>query len=149
MIDSFSGINRWLSNFWPAKVIHLGRTFPNVETAYQASKFNDREVIDYISTLTPGRAKRYASNCPVGRDPSFHFNKIDIMKSLLRQKFYPGGALANMLLATGDQELVEGNEWGDTFWGVCGGIGENNLGKLLMNIRDELQSNSTKSVNQK
>jgi predicted NAD-dependent protein-ADP-ribosyltransferase YbiA (DUF1768 family) len=43
-----------------------------------------------------------------------------------------------MLKATGDEELVEGNWWNDTFWGVCNGVGENNLGKLLMKIRAEL-----------
>lgn len=45
--------------------------------------------------------------------------------------------LSEMLEATGDAELIEGNHWGDTFWGVCNGVGQNNLGKLLMAIRSE------------
>ena len=45
-----------------------------------------------------------------------------------------------MLLATGEEYLVEGNTWGDKYWGVCGGIGLNHLGKLLMQVRDELES---------
>lgn len=48
--------------------------------------------------------------------------------------------LGNKLEATGDSLLVEGNWWHDTFWGVCNGFGENNLGKLLMKIREELKN---------
>jgi len=43
------------------------------------------------------------------------------------------------LLATGDQELIEGNTWGDRFWGVCDGEGQNQLGRLLMELRNELR----------
>ncbi len=48
--------------------------------------------------------------------------------------------LREKLLATGDRKLVEGNTWGDTFWGVCRGNGKNHLGKILMKIRAELQA---------
>ncbi len=58
------------------------------------------------------------------------------MELVLRQKFSHPGLLA-LLLATGDMELVEDNDWDDTYWGVCNGVGENNLGKLLMKIRAE------------
>lgn len=44
-----------------------------------------------------------------------------------------------MLLKTGDEELVEGNTWGDTFWGVCKGKGRNELGKILMKVREEFR----------
>ena len=44
------------------------------------------------------------------------------MADLLRQKFsHPD--LAVLLLATGDEDLVEINTWGDTFWGICDGKG--------------------------
>ena len=42
------------------------------------------------------------------------------------------------LLATGKATLVEGNSWGDTFWGVCRGKGKNMLGKILMRVRKRL-----------
>jgi predicted NAD-dependent protein-ADP-ribosyltransferase YbiA (DUF1768 family) len=59
------------------------------------------------------------------------------METLLRQKFaHP--ELRAKLKETNDAELVEGNWWGDRFWGVCRGEGENHLGKLLMKIRAEL-----------
>lgn len=41
--------------------------------------------------------------------------------------------------STGDVELVEGNWWGDRFWGVCDGVGENRLGRCLMEVRKELR----------
>ena len=60
------------------------------------------------------------------------------MEYLLLQKFFIP-ELREKLLATGNEELIEGNWWGDTYWGVCKGKGENNLGKSLMKIRTELQ----------
>jgi predicted NAD-dependent protein-ADP-ribosyltransferase YbiA (DUF1768 family) len=61
------------------------------------------------------------------------------MRDLLRQKFaHP--ELRRLLLATGDAELVEGNTWGDRFWGVCAGRGQNHLGRLLMAIRAEIRT---------
>ena len=45
--------------------------------------------------------------------------------------------MASRLINTGDAILIEGNTWGDTYWGVCDGVGENRLGKLLMEVREE------------
>ena len=62
------------------------------------------------------------------------------MLRFLRDKFKPGSELAGKLLNTGDAELVEGNHWGDRYWGVCDGEGQNKLGKLLMQVRGELRA---------
>ena len=62
------------------------------------------------------------------------------MERILRVKF-SSPDLKEKLLSTGDRYLVEGNSWGDVYWGVCGGKGINMLGKLLMQIREELRSN--------
>ena len=49
------------------------------------------------------------------------------------------------LMLTGDKRLVEGNTWGDRFWGCVqetpGGVwvGRNELGRILMATRDKLQ----------
>jgi predicted NAD-dependent protein-ADP-ribosyltransferase YbiA (DUF1768 family) len=63
--------------------------------------------------------------------------KIQVMRDVLRLKFANPG-LRDRLLETGDRELIEGNTWGDTFWGVCRGSGKNWLGQLLMELRGEL-----------
>jgi ribA/ribD-fused uncharacterized protein len=71
--------------------------------------------------------------------PDWEQVKILIMTSLVRDKFTRHQDLKEQLLATGDAELIEGNWWGDTFWGVCKGKGENHLGKVLMKVREELK----------
>ena len=64
--------------------------------------------------------------------------KDSIMYLGLRQKFH-NPTLQKKLLATGEEELIEGNWWNDTYWGVCNGVGQNNLGKILMEVRDEIR----------
>src|SRR5574337_1059347 len=135
MIDSFKDKYRFLSNFYPALVELDGSVYPTVEHAFQAAKTLDwdyRERIFYAST--PSIAKRIGRQAPLREN--WEGIKVDIMKELLVQKFSTF-ELKSKLLATGDQELIEGNWWGDTFWGVCNGIGHNMLGKLLMEIRNE------------
>ena len=56
----------------------------------------------------------------------------------VKAKFSKNPILKAKLLATGDAELIEGNWWNDTYWGVCKGVGKNKLGKILMRVRDEL-----------
>lgn len=139
MITAFSGEHRWLSNFWPAQVEWEGLTYATVEHAYQAAKFpadsGIREAIRDCST--PGKAKRLAHSFADRMSPDYQERKLAVMEALLRAKFALPG-LRDQLLSTGDQELVEGNTWNDTFWGVCRGKGTNHLGRLLMQIRKEL-----------
>jgi hypothetical protein len=61
------------------------------------------------------------------------------MKELVRAKFTQHWDLKQKLLETGDEELIEGNTWGDTFWGVFNGTGKNILGQILMEVRNELK----------
>ena len=63
------------------------------------------------------------------------------MRELLELKFEKEPR-KTWLLTTGDRELIEENHWGNTFWGVCNGIGENNLGNLLMVVRDKLKGDT-------
>jgi len=63
---------------------------------------------------------------------------LEIMYLLLGLKF-ADPTLRSWLLATGDAILEEGNSWGDTYWGVSRGYGENWLGILLMLVRGEIR----------
>lgn len=54
-------------------------------------------------------------------------------------KFMQNKNLAQLLIETGDATLIEGNTWGDRVWGVCDGVGENRLGKILMQIRAKMK----------
>lgn len=138
MIDSFTNDCRFLSNFYPAQVKLDGVAYPTVEHAYQAAKTRDPAEREAIRRAwSAGGAKKLGQKVNMRSDWLVY--RETVMEDLLRQKFSVGSALAAELLATGDEELVEGNLWSDVFWGVCRGVGENKLGKLLMKIRDELQ----------
>lgn len=136
-IVSFSGAFRFLSNFHPSEVTLDGERYPSVEHAYQAAKSLDPAI---RARLRNGCASAQAKRLGVwGTElrPDWEQVKVGIMLGLLRQKFARGTLRGQQLDATGDRQLVEGNWWGDTFWGVCGGVGENQLGKLLMQVRAE------------
>ena len=136
-IDSFTGPYRFLSNFWLYAVAWEGVVFPTLEHAYQWTKQEtDAGRAAVLAAATPGEAKRAGRAHPVRFD--WEFVKDDVMLDLLWIKFRDP-YLADWLLGTGSAELVEGNAWGDTYWGVCGGVGENKLGLLLMRVRDELR----------
>lgn len=89
---------------------------------------------------TPGGAKRLGRMVPMR--PEWEEVKLAVMEDLIRQKFRPGFRLAALLLRTKDAHIEEGNTWGDRFWGVCGGVGANNLGLILMRVRQDLAENS-------
>lgn len=134
-IGHFAGPFRFLSNFQPCRVLDdRGTLHKTVEHAYQASKAtNDDDYWRIASAPTPSHAKRRGRSISV--DTAWANRKEEVMRRLLVQKFAPGSHLAHRLSATHPAELVEGNEWGDTFWGVCNGSGENRLGRMLMEIR--------------
>jgi len=134
-ILEFKGEHRWLSNFYPTLVTFEGQRFPSVENAYQAAK-TVKSSRDKFLICSPGEAKKLGRKVSLG--PKWDQVKVEIMKQLLKQKFAPGTELGNRLLSTGNGTLVEGNYWNDTFWGVCNGVGENTLGKLLMEQRKQL-----------
>jgi ribA/ribD-fused uncharacterized protein len=135
-ITEFKGEYRWLSNFHPAEVYLDGDLYPSVENAYQAAKTTHEFRLPFQS-CTAGEAKRLGRKVPMR--PSWDADKVRIMRHLISQKFMPHTDLAKLLSATGDAKIIEGNTWGDTFWGICNGEGENNLGKLLMAQREYLR----------
>tara|TARA_Y100000034_G_C6567824_1_gene245972 strand:- start:117 stop:422 length:306 start_codon:yes stop_codon:yes gene_type:complete len=69
----------------------------------------------------------------------WHEVRLSIMKEIVHAKFTQNEDLRERLLDTGDNELIEGNTWGDSFWGVCRGKGQNHLGNILMAIREKLR----------
>jgi ribA/ribD-fused uncharacterized protein len=139
-IDRFEGQYWWLSNFYPCMVTDSrGFEYASVEHAYQAAKAStEAERARIASATSAAVAKRRAAKLVLA--PDWPDRKIAVMRELLRSKFAPGSELADKLLATGDAELVEGNDWEDTFWGKYQGAGENHMGKLLMELRASLRA---------
>jgi N-glycosidase YbiA len=135
-IERFNGPYRFLSNFYLAEVKYGNYRYSSVEHAYQAAKaVNAKDMVAIANAATPGQAKKLGRT--VERLPNFDAIKLAVMEDCLRYKFQ-SPYLRYLLVSTAPHELVEGNWWGDTFWGVCRGVGENHLGKLLMKIRDEM-----------
>jgi len=135
-IESFKGKYVFLSNFYPCPIYLLDEWYPSVEHAYQAAKtLNPLERKDIRTARTAAGAKKAGRRITLR--PDWDQVKLDIMRDLLTQKF-TDPVLRAALKATEDTELVEGNWWGDRFWGVCKGVGENHLGHLLMDIRDKI-----------
>lgn len=140
-ITSFRGEYVFLSNFYPAAVEYDGKPYPTVEHAYQAAKTTDRDLRYQI-----GRAKSAMAANQIGRNvaflrPGWNEMKLTVMEHLLRQKF-ASNPLRMKLVGTGSATLIEGNDWGDYYWGQVKGVGDNNLGILLMKIREELRNGS-------
>ena len=136
MIKSFQGANSWLSNFTTCKVLLDGVTYPSTENAFQAAKTLNNNERKPFTICTAGQAKRAGRKVTLRKD--WEKVKITVMEDLVRQKC-SREPYKSRLLNTGDQEIQEGNVWNDTFWGVCKGRGANNLGKIIMRIRTELQ----------
>lgn len=140
-ITSFDGKYKFLSNFWLCKIVMEGIVYASVEHAYQASKTTDSAIRKRIATSNnPAQAKRMGRTLELREEWSDADFRLGTMSMLIEQKFnsltHP--ELAQKLKDTAPRELIEGNWWGDTYWGVCKGRGENHLGKILMRIREEL-----------
>lgn len=142
MINCFDGKWAFLSNFHNSEIEFEGITYPTNEHFFQAMKtldVNERRAI--ANCATPGQAKRMGRQ--VALRPDWEEVKIDVMREGLYRKF-ADEELADWLLDTGDEELVEGTWWHDRYWGVCkcakcGGKGENHLGQLLMEVRSAIK----------
>lgn len=136
MIPSFDGENKFLSNFYPVEIEFEGLAFSSVEAAYQAAKSLDKRTRRAFVLLSASEAKKKGRSIALRSD--WEQVKVPIMEELLNQKFAVP-ELAQLLLETGNAELTEGNWWGDTFWGICKGKGQNMLGVLLMKIREKIK----------
>lgn len=136
-IESFDGQYRFLSNFWPCSVHYDGVTYPSSENAFQAAKSlnMDARKVFALPEVTPAMSKHLGR--AIVLRPNWDTIKLVVMADVLKAKFQNEG-LAQLLIDTGDAELIEGNTWGDTYWGVCKGKGTNFLGKSLMSLRKKL-----------
>ena len=138
MIKEFFGEYRFLSNFYPCHILHEGICYSSVENAYVASKTTDEEIRRHIATLTPGSAKTMGKTIDIREDWSDDF-KLALMRELTYKKYIKNPDLMKRLQETKGMVIVEGNTWGDTFWGQSPlGKGRNELGKIIMAVRDDI-----------
>lgn len=143
-IEQFRGEYDFLSNFYPAEICWGIMDFPSVEHAYVFAKLGCSS--KDIKKMSAGEAKKF------GRDEfkrtsekhkrAWLHKRKDIMHTLINIKFSANNPdLRQKLLDTGSMYIQEGNWWGDKFWGVDlkTGKGQNNLGKIIMRVRDEIR----------
>lgn len=137
-IEGFFGEYRFLSNFWISDLRVPWGSFRSAEHAYQAAKTcNPDERAMIARAPSPGTAKRLARSI-VHPAPLFDTIKLRIMREVVTAKFEQNSTLADLLIQTAPRKLVELNSWGDRFWGVFDGVGENHLGAILEGVRAEL-----------
>lgn len=143
-ITSFSGRWRGLSNFVPSHIVVDGTVYKSVEQAFQAAKTLDpRERHAIMTAHTPAEVKRLGRRATLRA--GWDSERVEVMRRCLRVKFALPG-FGELLLSTGDRRLVEGNHWHDNDWGRCSCRrcaavpAKNLLGRLLMEIRGEIQA---------
>lgn len=129
-IEGFTGPYRFLSNFF------VEPDGSHVEGEYQQQKVLSATERARFHGLTPAKAK--ALGRKVQLRPGWDAMRQNVMLNLLLKKFMEHEELKAQLCATGDAYLEETNDWGDRYWGVCDGVGQNHLGKTLMKVRDRL-----------
>ena len=135
-VRGFRGPYRFLSNFARTPVTVDGVTYRTLEHGFQAAKTDDPEARAAVMALrSPAEARLRGQRVPLR--PGWDEQRLAVMARLLRAKF-SDACLAAALVATGTADLVEVNAWDDGYWGVCGGRGDNHLGRLLMALRAEL-----------
>lgn len=138
-ITSFRGEYGFLSNFYEAPIRLGGMCFGSGEAAFQGQKCRTEEERSIFQNLRPSEAKKAGRR--VELRPDWEQVKVGLMEEIVRAKFTQNPELGQMLLATGNRPIIEGNTWNDTCWGVDirTGQGENHLGKILMKVREELR----------
>lgn len=137
MIKAFRDDYFFLSNFYVCPVQIGGFTYRNAEAAFQAQKTEVPGIRREFTRLSPSNAKAKGKRVKLRSD--WEEVKESAMYEVVKAKFEQNPDLRELLLRTGDESLEEGNTWGDSEWGTVNGKGENKLGKILMQVRDELR----------
>lgn len=150
IIDSFRNENNFLSNFFPAGFKIRGYKYKSSEHYYQCEKTLDEAYRELIRNAeTPAEAAKLgrSKDCPLREDwDSYKFYAMDVA---LHAKFGQNEDLRKKLFRTGNAILIEGNTWSDRIWGKTKSttgqwIGSNNLGRMLMILREEMSSYEVK-----
>lgn len=136
MIRGFVGQYDFLANEYPVEIEYNGVKYKSVEHAFHATK-TDRpaEWADFANSLSASEAKRIG-RC-VGCKPDW--DKTSSMVEVVKMKFFRNMDLAEKLLATGNEQLVDSERLNDKQWGLDHGFSDNGLGKILMQVRTEIK----------
>jgi len=133
----------YLSNFYICSISFVlfdeKIIFKSAEHLFQAMKATNLEDVKKIANCeTPKEAKKIGNEIKIIQN--WDLIKIEKMKEIVFQKFFQNEILKKELIKMKDEDLIEWNDWGDIFWGknIETGEGENNLGKILVEVRNNL-----------
>lgn len=145
VISDFRGKYYFLSNFYSAPVEYDGFVYSNNEAAFQSAKCIVHQDRRRFTNLPPNVAKALGRRIRLRAD--WEQIKDQTMYQIVKNKFLQNTDLANRLLQTESATLIEGNTWGDNYWGISPYNGprsetstNNHLGKILMKVRYELKN---------
>lgn len=148
----------FLSNMYPCKIEYDGLIYQCAEACFQAQKFKLEERV-LFTNLDVGEDNRSDALGRMAKKlggknglrslssteiASWNYRRIKVMEDVVRAKFSQNEDLKQLLIQTGDANIIEGRNFRpDYFWGkkLSTMEGENHLGIILMKIRDELKDN--------
>jgi ribA/ribD-fused uncharacterized protein len=127
------------SNFSPHTVLYKNILYPTVEHAFHAAKFDDEQIRNEIRNAgSPLRAFELGKKYKPFRRSNWDDIKVAVLQEIIREKVKQHAEVREALLATGKENIVEDNPH-DDFWGNGKeGNGQNKTGKILMEIRNEI-----------
>jgi ribA/ribD-fused uncharacterized protein len=142
-IDSFTGYFEFLHNNFLTPVYFEGFLYPSVTHAYHAARSSDentrKAILNADSFHTVAKIARRIE------DPqNWQMERTKIMERLVRDKFRRSKELQEKLKATENRELImsyEDETSGNLFWGMVKEKGQNQLGRILMKVREDINNN--------
>lgn len=142
MTPNFDNEFSFCSNFAACDIEYKGHTYKTAEHAFQAAKAQLEGYRAWVAdATTPGQAKRRGREIPLR--PDWEYIKDDVMLDIVRIKFHDPD-MKLRLVKSRDWILCENNYWHDNYWGNCtcekckNIPGQNKLGKILMQVREEI-----------
>ncbi len=142
----------FLNNFYESLIVYKDKPYQTAEHLFQSFKTKNKSERERIQlSQTPYHAKSIGRTVKLRKD--WLKVRYKMMEMAVKLKFAQHMILSQALLDTGERALIEGNRWHDNYWGDCYCPkckkieGENQLGKILMQIREgTLKNVSNKTI---
>ncbi|MBB6460131.1 NADAR family protein [Flammeovirga kamogawensis] len=132
------------SNFSNFGFEYENKYYKTVEHFYQSMKFEDLSYAEKIRlSNSPKIASDLGQNRSYSLKKSWEFDKINYMYAGVKSKFDFNEELQKKLIETDDKLLIENSPY-DNYWGIGkDGLGQNQLGTILMRVREKYKQHTT------
>ena len=145
-VEAFIGYHSFMTNDFQTEVYHSGHIYPSVSYAFQAARAPDENMRNLIKK-SPTLIGMYDIAKTFQEPSDWPFARLKVMEALHRDKFRRSPILREKLLSTGDRslnnELFELDPEGENiFWGLVDSRGQNQLGRILEQLREDIISDN-------